>query len=233
VSFPAPGLYPFELDYSECCGQGLSLTLTASAGPGYNGLAPAGSLELTPAVLSAAQLVNTVQNFQVKAKDASGALLANVPVTLFLTGGNPQQLSAVTNASGVASFSYTSTVPRVTDTLLAKALISGAVVQSNAVQVSWTNGTNVAPLVNAGEDVTVTMPEGAGLSGTVTDDGLPSSSALTITWTKISGPGDVTFEAPQKAAPVAYFSATGVYVLQLMASDGSLISTDTVQVTPA
>jgi len=142
-------------------------------------------------------------------------------------------LSAVTNASGVASFSYTSTVPRVTDTLLAKALISGAVVQSNAVQVSWTNGTNVAPLVNAGEDVTVTMPEGAGLSGTVTDDGLPSSSALTITWTKISGPGDVTFEAPQKAAPVAYFSATGVYVLQLMASDGSLISTDTVQVTPA
>jgi len=49
VNFPAPGLYPFELDYSECCGQGLSLTLTASAGSGYNGPAPAGSLELTPA----------------------------------------------------------------------------------------------------------------------------------------------------------------------------------------
>jgi len=30
VNFPAVGNYPFEIDYSECCGDGLSLTLTAN-----------------------------------------------------------------------------------------------------------------------------------------------------------------------------------------------------------
>src|SRR5205823_6657099 len=29
VHFPAAGYYPFELDYFECCGQQLSLTMTA------------------------------------------------------------------------------------------------------------------------------------------------------------------------------------------------------------
>ena len=36
------------------------------------------------------------------------------------------------------------------------------------------------------------MPNAAALNGTVTDDGLPNNT-LTITWSKVSGPGTVTF----------------------------------------
>ena len=34
VNFPAAGLYPIEVDYTECCGSGLSLMMSASAGGG-------------------------------------------------------------------------------------------------------------------------------------------------------------------------------------------------------
>src|SRR5438270_5745425 len=33
VGFPATGSYPFELDYSECCGGDLALTMTANGAP--------------------------------------------------------------------------------------------------------------------------------------------------------------------------------------------------------
>lgn len=33
VNFPAAGVFPFELDYTECCGDGLVLTLTANGHP--------------------------------------------------------------------------------------------------------------------------------------------------------------------------------------------------------
>ena len=55
---------------------------------------------------------------------------------------------------------------------------------------------NQAPAVNAGPDATVTLPATAALDGTVTDDGLPLSGRLTTTWTKVSGPGTVTFADP-------------------------------------
>src|SRR5437867_3393652 len=54
-------------------------------------------------------------------------------------------------------------------------------------------GTNQPPVVNAGADQTITLPSLANLSGTATDDGLPSGSTLTTTWSKLSGPGTVTF----------------------------------------
>ena len=51
---------------------------------------------------------------------------------------------------------------------------------------------NRAPIVDAGPDQTVTLPAGATLDATVTDDGRPSG-ALTATWTQTSGPGTTTF----------------------------------------
>jgi hypothetical protein len=48
-------------------------------------------------------------------------------------------------------------------------------------------------------DQNVTLP-GAGLySAMVTDPVAPAGGAITIAWTKVSGPGDVTFDHPGQA----------------------------------
>jgi len=92
--------------------------------------------------------------------------------------------------------------------------------------------TNVAPSVSAGADQSIALPAGASLSGTVTDDALPNPpGAVTLTWSKVSGPGTVTFGNASAASTSATFSVAGVYVLRLTASDGALSSSDDVQVT--
>jgi hypothetical protein len=88
---------------------------------------------------------------------------------------------------------------------------------------------NQAPVVNAGPDVTILLTAAATLAGTVTDDGLPGP--LTIQWSMLSGPGTVTFAAPNQAATTATFSVAGGYTLQLSAFDGGLTSTDTCVIT--
>ncbi len=92
--------------------------------------------------------------------------------------------------------------------------------------------TNQAPQVNAGSDQTITLPASANLSGTVTDDGLPNPpGAVTITWSKDSGPGTVTFGNASAASTTATFGADGVYILRLTANDGALPASDTVTIT--
>ena len=91
---------------------------------------------------------------------------------------------------------------------------------------------NTAPVVGAGPDLSVTLPNPATLNGTVSDDGLPNPPAtVTATWSKFSGPGTVSFADASKAATTATFTAAGDYVLRLTAYDGSLTTTDEVKVT--
>src|SRR6185369_14382096 len=89
-----------------------------------------------------------------------------------------------------------------------------------------------APTVNAGSDQTITLPASASLSGTATDDGLPAPPAtLTTTWSRVSGPGTVTFGNANALSTSASFSVAGTYVLRLTAFDSALTSTDDVTVT--
>jgi RHS repeat-associated protein len=91
---------------------------------------------------------------------------------------------------------------------------------------------NVAPSVDAGLDATITLPiDTVALEGTATDDGLPSGSVLAVTWTKVSGPGEVAFGDAQSAVTSATFSLDGVYVLELTASDGALTASDRITIT--
>ena len=95
---------------------------------------------------------------------------------------------------------------------------------------------NLAPLVNAGEDRVVYLPAPVPLAGTVSDDGRPlEPGRVTIAWSKVSGPGTVTFSSSTSATTVATFSAPGSYVLRLTANDGALTAQDevTLQVFPA
>ncbi len=95
------------------------------------------------------------------------------------------------------------------------------------VTVSSAPATNQAPNVNAGSGQTVTLPSGVSLSGTATDDGLPNNT-LTVAWSKVSGPGTVTFSAPSAVTGSATFSAAGTYVLRLTGNDSALSSTSDV-----
>lgn len=92
---------------------------------------------------------------------------------------------------------------------------------------------NQPPVVDAGADLTVTLPAGAALQGTVTDDGQPDPPAsVTTTWSKVSGPGTVTFSPSAGTEdPTASFSEAGTYVLRLTGYDGELSGADDVTVT--
>jgi len=102
----------------------------------------------------------------------------------------------------------------------------GSLSDTQAISVTVTN-VNEAPVVNAGSDQTIALPASASLDGTVTDDG-PS---LTTTWSKVSGPGDVTFGNASAVDTTAGFSAEGSYVLRLQATDSLLTTSDTVAIT--
>ncbi len=82
---------------------------------------------------------------------------------------------------------------------------------------------NQPPVVSAGTSQTVVLPASASLAGSVGDDGLPNPpGAVTLGWSKVSGPGTVTFTNPLTTSASATFSAFGTYVLRLAATDGGL-----------
>jgi nitrogen fixation protein FixH len=90
---------------------------------------------------------------------------------------------------------------------------------------------NQVPTVSTGLDQTITLPASAVLDGTVDDDGLPfSPGVLATTWSKISGPGTVTFTDASIVNTSASFSIEGLYVLRLTANDGELTAYDEVTV---
>jgi uncharacterized repeat protein (TIGR03806 family) len=91
---------------------------------------------------------------------------------------------------------------------------------------------NVAPIANAGADQTITLPATANLSGSASDDGLPTPpAALAYAWSKVSGPGTVTFGNANAASTNATFSVAGAYVLRLTANDSALTGSDDVAIT--
>ncbi len=85
---------------------------------------------------------------------------------------------------------------------------------------------NQAPMVNAGSDQMVNWPANSVvLSGKAEDDGLPKQpGAITVNWSKISGPGTMTFANPAALTTTATFSVAGLYTLRLTANDS--LSTD-------
>lgn len=89
---------------------------------------------------------------------------------------------------------------------------------------------NTAPVPDAGTDQTITLPSTASLSGSDSDDGLPSGT-VTFEWSKLSGPGSVTFVDSTALSTTATFSASGTYVLRLTADDSDLQGTSDVTIT--
>ncbi len=94
--------------------------------------------------------------------------------------------------------------------------------------------TNHRPQVDAGETQRLsgdTLPVSTMLHGKVTDDGLPNPPGkVTVKWSKLLGPADVTFESADALDTKATFSKIGRYILLLTANDGQLLGTERVEI---
>jgi RHS repeat-associated protein len=88
---------------------------------------------------------------------------------------------------------------------------------------------NSAPLVNAGPDQTLSNLF-TRLQATVTDDGHPPTSGLTLAWTQVGGTGTATFADPTSPTTAVVFSQTGLYQLRLTVTDGAYSTDDTVAI---
>ena len=94
-------------------------------------------------------------------------------------------------------------------------------------------GPNQAPVVNAGADQAINFPNTATLTGTVLDDGQPENAPVSASWTQVAGPGTATFDTASSLTPTVTFSAPGVYVLRLTATDTALTGSDEIKVVVA
>lgn len=179
VHFPAAGSYPYELDYTECCGGQESLTMAVGQA-NSKGVPPTGSLTLSPnnpPTLNAGQ----TQTITAQAFDAGGAVVPNVGVALIINGANQQQLSATTDSTGRATFHYAATNAG-TDSLQAVGNIGGLGAFSNIVNVTWT----VPPGGGTGGGTTTFAQQGwigAPLIGTTLQGRVPVTVAAGISLT--------------------------------------------------
>jgi YD repeat-containing protein len=175
------------------------------------------TIALTPTTLT--QQTGTTLCFTASLLDGYGNPPGGIGVGFTITGANASSQSVDTNISGQATYCYVG-VNSGTDTIMA----SIGTVTGNGT-VTWiANGPNRAPVVYAGSNSAVTLPNTANLLGVVSDDGLPLSGTLTTTWTMFSGPGSVTFANPNQPITTAAFSSAGTYDLRLTANDSQLSS---------
>ncbi|WOH35748.1 hypothetical protein RI844_10170 [Thalassotalea fonticola] len=86
---------------------------------------------------------------------------------------------------------------------------------------------NQAPIVSAGEDQSITLPDGTiHLAATVTDD-----NSFTVLWTQESGPTSISFSTQSATDTNVVFSKSGTYTLKLTADDGDFTVSDDVVIT--
>ena len=95
-------------------------------------------------------------------------------------------------------------------------------IADNDVAPTVTITSPTAPIVN------IPASTGLILEANASDDGLPNP--FTLAWSKVSGPGTVTFGSATAANTTATFSATGTYVVRLTANDGQFTGTAQVSV---
>jgi RHS repeat-associated protein len=87
------------------------------------------------------------------------------------------------------------------------------------------------PVVVAGPNQLIILPTNTiSLSGSVTYDVFPGT-VDTVLWSKVSGPGRVTFSNPSNTVTLATFSTNGIYRLRLYASDSFLSGSNDLFVT--
>ncbi len=205
-------VYGFGLDVSY--GFPGSACLSSVLGPTSITLAP----KSQNATIGAQTCVNAT------VRDHNDIPVNNQIVSFGIAGAHPQSPSSqLTNALGQVQLCYTAQTA-------GHDLITATSNDSlDSASVGW-RPANQPPVVNAGADQSETTPVPVSLSGSATDDGLPTGT-LTFAWTKVSGPGTVIFVDPGSPTTAATFDVSGVYVLRLTSSDAELSGSDEIQIT--
>lgn len=90
---------------------------------------------------------------------------------------------------------------------------------------------NQQPVAEAGAAQTILLPDAANLEGRVSDDVPAEGEALSITWSKVSGPSSVVFSNDSVRNTTATFGQKGTYVLRLTANDSHFADSDDVTIT--
>src|SRR6185312_7061060 len=158
--------------------------------------------------------------------DAGGQPLGGIGVQLEITGVNPHTTLLTSDATGQASFCYTGTNP---GSDLIKATVGSL---TDTASFTWTSATtNHAPIVNAGPNLNISLPQTTvTLQGNVIDDGLPAGIPLTVFWTQVGGPvNGATIATPnQSVTQVTFQPFPATYAFRLTADDSQLSSNATV-----
>lgn len=213
-----PGTYTFRLTASDGQLTGSNL-VNVTVNPANK--APVVSIPGVPAITLPTNVVTlngsvTDDGLPVNTLNISWAEISGPAPVVFSAPNLP-----VTQATFTTAGSYTLQL-RADDTQL----------QTTANVFVQVNPANKAPIVSAGPNQTIALPTNTvTLTGTVTDDGLPSGAAVTQQWSEVSGPAPVTFSAPTQKTTNATFTIDGTYVLQLTASDTQLSSSSDVTIT--
>lgn len=98
---------------------------------------------------------------------------------------------------------------------------------SNAVYQMSGATFNRLPVMNAGTDFIVYVENTVQPVGTVFD---PDTENVAIEWSKLDGPGTVTFSDTTVLNPIISFSVKGTYTLQMQVNDGDNTVKDTITV---
>jgi hypothetical protein len=214
----SPAAYRLHLEGKTIAGQTFAATNTAAL-----------TVNPPPAVTPSPSLAKTGRQVQVALTGQYTNFLAGVTRAQFgpgvgVGGAAPGEFGPVTVASATAATAQITIAPN------APLGSRSVTVATGAQQASFAfTAENLPPSVNAGPDLTITLPAVAALNGSVADDGAPGP-APTSAWSKVSGPGTVSFSAPNAPVTNAAFSLPGVYVLRLTASDTILSAFDDVTV---
>ena len=92
-------------------------------------------------------------------------------------------------------------------------------------------GSNTAPVANAGANVSVRSTFTTKLNGSASTDPDAGPASLTYQWELVSGPGDAVLSAPDGVTTEFTAVTPGEYLVALTVSDGVAESTDSVRVT--
>ncbi|MGH9920642.1 MAG: hypothetical protein ACRD6W_17455, partial [Nitrososphaerales archaeon] len=199
VDFPAPGTYPYEVDYSECCGGTLALTMATASGVG---VPPAGNLTITPANVPQQTVGQPVQ-LTVAAMGAAGGPITGLPLTMTVYGANAQVKTGTTNTSGLAVMSYTGDNAG-DDTVVVGASVSGQPAVSNTVAVTWAFGSG-----SSASEPPPIISDVSPVDGTVVTKPVAVTAGLNCPTGQTVSSWTVAYQGSNVASPTTLSSGSG------------------------
>ncbi|MEO8034319.1 MAG: DUF6531 domain-containing protein, partial [Acidobacteriota bacterium] len=220
VTLPIVGAYVFRLTVNDSeLWASDDVAITRVAGTGNNPPAANAGVDRTVATLQTTLTATYADDGQ-PAPGPSFVLWTQTGGPASATIVEPASLSTVVQFTAEGTYAFK---VQVSDGELAGEDSVTLLVDTHAI-------VNEPPTVNAGADVTLTLPAlTATLSGSAIDDGIPGAG-LQALWTLISGPGTATFASASSFLTGVTFSAPGSYILRLSVNDTQATGADDVVV---